>query len=101
MNPPVVPSDAKSNSGMDSGSPAGPGQQAAAVKGMLGNHKGKLAVGAAAMLGLAVYYKWRENRLAKEDPSEYARIQRLKAVVGSGDPKSSKTDTPQDRSDKQ
>ena len=63
--------------------PSSLGEQAAAVSAMLGNHKGKLAVGAAAMLGLAVFYKWRENKLAKEDPAEYARIQRLKAVVGS------------------
>jgi hypothetical protein len=62
------------------------GEQAAAVSAMLGNHKGKLAVGAAAMLGLAVFYKWRENKLAKEDPAEYARIQRLKAVLGSDSP---------------
>ncbi|KRB69954.1 hypothetical protein [Noviherbaspirillum sp. Root189] len=69
------------------------GEQAAAVSAMLGNHKGKLAVGAAAMLGLAVFYKWRENKLAKEDPAEYARIQRLKAVVGSDNP-TGKTDKP-------
>jgi hypothetical protein len=48
---------------------------------MFANHRGKLAVGAAAMLGLAVYYKWREHRLAKEDPEEYERFRRIKAVV--------------------
>jgi hypothetical protein len=48
---------------------------------LLSEHKGKLAVGAAAMLGLAVFYKWREGRLAKEDPDEYARLRRLKAAV--------------------
>lgn len=48
----------------------------------LGNHKGKLAIGAAAMLGLAVFYKWREHWLAKNDPDEYARLRRLKAAVG-------------------
>jgi hypothetical protein len=48
----------------------------------LGNHKGKLAIGAAAMLGLAVFYKWRENWLARNDPEEYARLRRLKAAVG-------------------
>lgn len=48
---------------------------------MLGKHKGKLAVGAAAMLGLAIFYKWRENKLATDDPEEYARLQRLKRVV--------------------
>lgn len=51
------------------------------VKNVLDEHKGKLAIGAAATLGLMVYYKWREKRLAKEDPEEYARLQRLKAVV--------------------
>jgi hypothetical protein len=51
------------------------------------NHKGKLAVGAAAMLGLAVFYKWREGRLAKDDPEEYARLRRLKAAVGHDEPK--------------
>ena len=78
-------------------SPSGLGQQAAAVSAMLGNHKGKLAVGAAAMLGLAVFYKWRENKLAKEDPEEYARIQRLKAVVGGGSAKSGKKVTDPDQ----
>jgi hypothetical protein len=48
---------------------------------LLSEHKGKLAVSAAAMLGLAVFYKWREGRLAKEDPDEYARLRRLKAAV--------------------
>jgi hypothetical protein len=51
------------------------------VKNVLDEHKGKLAIGAAATLGLMVYYKWREKRLAKEDPEEYARLQRLKAGV--------------------
>lgn len=49
---------------------------------LLGKHKGKLAVGAAAMLGIAIFYKWRESKLAKEDPEEYARLQRLKAAIG-------------------
>jgi len=49
--------------------------------GMLSNHKGKLAIGAATMLGLAVYYKWREHRLAKEDPEEYRQLRRITASV--------------------
>lgn len=53
--------------------------------GMLSNHKGKLAVGAAAMLGLAVYYKWREHQLAKEDPDEYRRLRRIAAGVETGE----------------
>lgn len=48
---------------------------------MLDRHRMKLAVGAAAMLGMAIFYKWREHRLAKEDPEEYARLQRLKQAV--------------------
>lgn len=56
--------------------------------GMLSNHKGKLAVGAAAMLGLAVYYKWREHMLAKEDPDEYRRLRRITASVGTGESQS-------------
>lgn len=51
------------------------------IGGTLANHKGKLAVGAAAMLGLAVFYKWRESKLARDDPEEYARLRRLKAAV--------------------
>lgn len=58
-----------------------PGKMAE-LAGMLNNHKGKLAVGAAAMLGVAIFYKWRESRLAKEDPEEYARLQRLKKAIG-------------------
>jgi|GEM_PF-2944889 len=52
-----------------------------AVPGMLSRHKGKLAIGAAAMLGLAAFYHWRESKLAKEDEEEYARLQRLKAAL--------------------
>ncbi len=58
-----------------------------APAGMLVNHKGKLAVGAAAMLGLAIFFKWRDHKLAKDDPEEYARLRRLKAAIGSGKPK--------------
>lgn len=50
-------------------------------KAMLNEHKGKLAMGVAATLGLMVFYKWREKNLAEEDPEEYARLQRIKAVV--------------------
>jgi uncharacterized protein HemX len=56
----------------------------------LANHKGKLAIGAAAMLGLAVFYKWRDSKLAKEDPEEYARLRRLKAAVGTNESKPKK-----------
>lgn len=50
-------------------------------KTLLNEHKGKLAIGVAATLGLMVFYRWREKKLAEEDPEEYARLQRLKAVV--------------------
>lgn len=52
---------------------------------MLDEHKGKLAIGAAAMLGLMVYYKWGEKSLAKEDPEEYQRLQRIKNKVRHAD----------------
>lgn len=61
-----------------------PGKMAE-LAGVLNNHKGKLAVGAAAMLGVAIFYKWRESRLAKEDPEEYARLKRLKKAIGDND----------------
>jgi hypothetical protein len=50
-------------------------------KTLLNEHKGKLAIGVAATLGLMVFYKWREKKLAEEEPEEYARLQRIKAVV--------------------
>lgn len=59
---------------------------------LLAEHKGKLAIGVAATLGMMVYYGWREKRLAKTDPEEYARLQRLKAVMRhSDDPPRAKT----------
>ncbi|MES2536503.1 MAG: hypothetical protein V4632_11590 [Pseudomonadota bacterium] len=57
-------------------------------KSLLNEHKGKLAIGVAATLGIMVFYKWREKLLAKEDPEDYARLQRLKAGVRSGDTRS-------------
>lgn len=51
----------------------------------LDEHKGKLAISAAAMLGLLVYYKWGEKSLAKEDPEEYERLQRIKERVRQAD----------------
>jgi len=52
---------------------------------LLSEHKGKLAIGVAATLGLMVYYGWREKRLAKTDPEEYARLQRVKAIMRSSE----------------
>ncbi|MFS0755325.1 hypothetical protein ABC383_11600 [Noviherbaspirillum sp. 1P10PC] len=72
---------------------AAPGETSLADDAMtlLSEHKGKLAIGVAATLGMMVYYGWREKRLAKTDPEEYARLQRLKAVVRHTD------DTPKPR----
>jgi hypothetical protein len=56
------------------------------AKSMFDEHKGKLAIGVAATLGIMVFYNWWEKRLAKTDPEDYARLRRLKAVV--------RTDTP-------
>lgn len=52
---------------------------------LLSEHKGKLAIGVAATLGMMVYYGWREKRMAKSEPEEYARLQRLKAIVRHSD----------------
>ena len=64
---------------------AAPARRAERVKDLLTNHKGKLAVGAAAMLGIAIFYKWRESQLSRDEPAEYARLQRLKHAVGAGE----------------
>ena len=60
-------------------------QSLAALRDTLDEHKGKLAIGAAAMLGLMVYYKWGEKSLAKEDPQEYERLRRIKNRVRHAD----------------
>lgn len=46
---------------------------------LLSEHKGKLAMGAAAALGLMVLYNWREKSLAEEDPEAYARLKKFTA----------------------
>jgi hypothetical protein len=46
---------------------------------LLSEHKGKLAVGAAAALGLMILYNWREKSLAEEDPEDYARLKKFTA----------------------
>ena len=64
---------------------------------LLEDHKGKLAIGVAATLGLMVFYRWREKRLAKTEPEEYARLQRLKVAMRQSDdqiqPKAARKDT--------
>lgn len=52
---------------------------------MFDEHKGKLAIGVAATLGLVIFYNWRERQLAKHDPEGHARLQRLKAIVRADD----------------
>nr|WP_217345821.1 hypothetical protein [Noviherbaspirillum sp. L7-7A]MBV0880157.1 hypothetical protein [Noviherbaspirillum sp. L7-7A] len=84
--PEVEPADAASvtaSATPEADSTAVPGETSLADDAMtlLSEHKGKLAIGVAATLGMMVYYGWREKRLAKTDPEEYARLQRLKAVV--------------------
>lgn len=59
---------------------------------LLSDHKGKLAMGAAAMLGIAIFYKWREHRLAKEDPEQYAQLKRIKSAVRENGSKPGPTD---------
>lgn len=50
-------------------------------KSMFEEHKGKLAIGVAATLGVMIFYNWLEKQLAKDDPESHARLLRLKAVV--------------------
>jgi hypothetical protein len=64
---------------------AEPTAAGSSVADTLNAHKGKLAIGVAATLGLMVYYNWREKRLAKTDPEEYARLQRLRAGLRAGE----------------
>jgi hypothetical protein len=54
---------------------------AADNKSVLSEHKGKLAIGVAATLGLMIFYNWRQKNLPKEDPEAYARLQRFKDFV--------------------
>ncbi|RJG06664.1 hypothetical protein D3870_12165 [Noviherbaspirillum cavernae] len=54
---------------------------ASVIKNALSDNKGKLAIGVAATLGIMVFYKWREKQMAKDEPEDYARLQRLKAGV--------------------
>lgn len=54
-------------------------------KAMFDEHKGKLAIGVAATLGVMIFYNWRERQLAKDDPQGHARLQRLKAIVRADD----------------
>lgn len=56
-----------------------------ALRETLEEHKGKLAISAAATLGLIVYYKWREKALAQEAPQEYEHLQRIKNRVRHAD----------------
>lgn len=75
-------------------------------KNVLSEHKGKLAIGVAATLGIMIFYNWRQKQLSKEDPEEYARLQRIKDSVradleqdkhGSGEKPRKGKDNPPDR----
>lgn len=50
-------------------------------KSMLSGHKGPLALGVAAALGIMIYYNWREKALAKKDPEGYARLKRFRDLI--------------------
>lgn len=91
LAPSTVDATAQSDAVNDS-APAAEVTLAGGAMNLLAEHKGKLAIGVAATLGMMVYYGWREKRLAKTDPEEYARLQRLKAVMRhSDDPPRAKT----------
>ncbi|MGV3656023.1 MAG: hypothetical protein ACO1N5_17615 [Noviherbaspirillum sp.] len=59
---------------------------------LLDEHKGKLAIGVAATLGVMIYYNWRERQLAKKDPEGHARLQRLKARLPLAEPPAAPAD---------
>lgn len=71
----------------DAGNAGGAGAStlASTAASILSDRKTHLAIGVAATLGLMVFYSWREKNLAKTDPEEYARIQRIKASVRNTD----------------
>jgi hypothetical protein len=71
----------KNNSGTDASSLVDSVEQPGESKSLINEHKGKLAIGVAATLGIMVFYNWRERRLAKNDPEGHARLKRLKAIV--------------------
>lgn len=79
--------EAQSPEGDPSGQAAGDAASSLAGDAMnlISEHKGKLAIGVAATLGLMVYYGWREKRLAKTDPEEYALLQKLRANMRKSD----------------
>lgn len=47
----------------------------------LSEHKGKLAMGVAATLGLIVFYQWRAKNLATQAPDDYQRLLRLRRAL--------------------
>jgi hypothetical protein len=55
-----------------------PDETGADFPALLDAHKGKLAVGVAATLGLMIYYNLKKKKLPEEDPEGYARLQKLK-----------------------
>ncbi len=51
------------------------------MQGVFSEHRGKLAVGVAATLGLLVFYQWRANNLATQAPDDYRRLQRIRQAL--------------------
>lgn len=50
-------------------------------KGLFANNKTELALGAAAVLGMMLIYRWSEKKLAETDPQEYERLKKLRSVL--------------------
>jgi hypothetical protein len=75
------PVEASGTSGAEQ--PSSNGQ--AEGKSLLDEHKGKLAIGVAATLGVMIYYNWRQKNLPKEDPEGYAWLKRLKDSIKAND----------------
>lgn len=67
----------------DAGQPLADTDAGAALsaKTILNEHKGKLAIGAAATLGLMIFYNWRQKKLAEEDPEAFAAIQKVRESI--------------------
>jgi uncharacterized protein HemX len=62
-------------------------------KKFLNEHKGKLAIGVAATLGLMIFYNWREKKLSEEDPESYAALKRVKDSLRAEEESLKQTDT--------
>lgn len=54
---------------------------------LLSRYSGRLAVGAAVMLGLAAFYRWRESKLGRDDEEINARLKRITDALDGDEPK--------------